>query len=309
MNEDDSPDTVSGAPDAGAAPETPETEPSGVSGGSETGGKPPEDTVDLFGDKPGVKWIEDLDEQGDVPAFRVDRRRLEELPPEAKQVVYNLRRDYTQKTQAIAAERKQIAAQKAEIERARVELQRGQAAVLELFGDEGLRKSATAPPEPEGGPPPLHTEEGLRYAIEKMVAERLSQHLDGYKEVAEKKKGEIQAAEVAAAREARRAEIQKFVEATPDFDEHREGVAQYVQKYKMPVEEAYEIVVAKKGGARGVDPVAAARSASRGAIGGPRSRSNQPAEPPKGLTAAELYDWYEANPEAAAAQRRRHGLR
>lgn len=308
MNENDTPDVQSGAPDAGAAPETPEIEPSGESGGSEGAGKPAEDTVDLFGDKPGVKWIEDLDEQGDVPAFRVDRQRLEQLPPEAKQVVYNLRRDYTQKTQAIAAERKQLAAEKAEIQRARVELQRGQAAVLELFGDEGLRKTAAPPPEPDGGPPPLHTEEGLRYAIQKMLAEGLGKHLDGYKEVAEKKKAEIGAAEQAERTAARRGEIQRFVEAHPDFDDHRSDVAALVQKYKMPVEEAYELVVAKKG-AVALDPVAAARAGARQAIGGPRSRGNQPAEPPKGLSAAELYDWYEANPEAAAAVRRRAGMR
>ena len=76
----------------------------------------------------------------------------------------------------------------------------------------------------------------------------------------------------------------------------------------MPVEEAYELVVAKKG-AGAPDPVAAARAGARQAIGGPRSRGNQPAEPPKGLSAAELYDWYEANPEAAAAVRRRAGMR
>ena len=196
--------------------------------------------------------------------------QLKALPDDAKKLLANMRRDYTQKTQALASQRADLAAQQ-----------------KSLFESDAFKTLQEMSKREMGEFDPYNPDSVLNH-IKKQVADEFSNILKPMHE--------------AQVQERKRAKLDSFMTANPDLKTDQ-GVRSQVKELLMSnesldMESAYWIVKGRalsEQSRTNEDELnrykAAVREAGLKVSGG--TKTNARTKPPEGLNAYEIYQWYQ----------------
>jgi hypothetical protein len=300
------------SPESDASPEVEEDTPVIE---AESGDSPPVEPehVDIFGDAApdALKVYDDRDQD-----FSLTGDDFERLPVEAKAAIANFRRDYTRKTQALAAQRRaleesaaQTEARSTELANRDLETQDLRAALLSSIDNPDIRSKIEAlQHEDKEAPPDPWSAEGRQYEIDKAVSNAMTGLLDSISASSAEQAEQVKALKQQRHVEGRKATLEEFKTANPDYDALKPDVIAFRKKtnYSIPFEESFDIIRALKAKEKGVthDRVRQeARAASRRVVARPDSGTSRKSaqEPPKDLAGAELGRWFQEHPEDHAA--------
>lgn len=213
------------------------------------------------------------------------------------------RADVVRREQSLSARETAVAAQVREMDEERARL-------YAVFQDDRF-KAMLAPPEDEAEPD-YFKDPGAYAQHQAMLKTRemLGQFLENIGTVSNEAKQQVAEALAAHTREERLVEVRTFIEGRDDFAEHEDEIEAFLNRvdFKIPVEEAYEIIRAQKG-INGAAPRDMQREARRGMRRGGTRGQAQPLLPPMTdesgkpvLRTAQFWqDWFEKHPGAQEA--------
>jgi hypothetical protein len=176
-----------------------------------------------------------------VESFSVSKEQMGNLAPHAEQLLWNLRRVVTQRTQAIAEERKTVATERQELaaDRERFIDERSQLfnAVAELRSarKEEAGEEATQPEDLVPG-----TEEWLNHHVNQLTDARFDKFLTALGDIGKGATEQYETAQAEAASAAALAHVNEFIEAHPDFGRYEDAIEVLVQKHNMSLSDAYD---------------------------------------------------------------------
>ncbi len=268
--------------------------------------EPPDYVSELLSDSPPA-FIEALDaaaqEEG-VETWKVPRPDFNDLPPEVGKVVHNLRNLALRKSSEAARIKQEVEAQRAELEAQRAALQQEQQQLLSMFKNpallEGVGSDLPAEPPDKWADPDGYAEWKWQQKLQGQWQELVGR----LGKISDEAKAEAEAALAARQRERKIAEVQAWIEATPDFEVYEDRIVEMVKNHKIPAKRAYELLKAEdiakqRQGAPTPDSrreaVEHARHAMRVGRGGV---GEIPPTPNFGGDLHKLHEWYDQHPGA-----------
>lgn len=206
------------------------------------------------------------------------RRVVDALPDDAKQLLGNLRADYTRKTQALAQQQKEL-----------------EARMKALTESDFFKQTAEIASKEDVQLDPYDLQ-SFEARIQQEVARRMQ---DMFQPIQQQQELQM-----------RQMKLQEFKSAHPDLDDYKSDiVAELQSNHNLSLQDAYFIVKGKSNAAKLAE--LQAENAERKSrmqevglkIGTPRD--GQPNKPPPGLKGWELYQWYERNPTKRTSIRKK----
>lgn len=266
-----------------------------------------EKEVDLLGeDVP--EWLKEYDGLG--RSFKVSKDDLERIynheDKSIGQVLHNFRRQATNAVRSVAEEKKALLQRERQLNQQEEHFVQERSKLSAIFQNPELQKLVMAP----SGPPPADefSEEGRSWFAQKEVASRIGPIINAIAKSVGDEQQRFEESYHARVMEERKAELQSFIDSKPDFESLREDIVTLrgQRNNMITAEEAYHLVKARKtGGAsqraakpRVQTPVDKARAVARGV--GVKPRAEVPQQPPD-LSAVQLAEWWEKNPDAYQA--------
>ena len=194
--------------------------------------------------------------------FSVSAAQFAALPLEAKQLITNMRRMTTQKTQGLADERRVFTGREKVLADRERKFEQERAKMHGLFANDAI-KDAVKPPEGEA--PDIFTEEGQKWRIQQGVAAHLGEFMKAIGTVSEEAKAVVEQQMAGVRQEEQRTELRTWIDTVPDWDEYSDEVADIVEKQGLHYKDALLLAKARRPPEQAApDPIEESRRGSRG---------------------------------------------